>query len=409
MKKLLLIALLFSYTFINAQISFEKGYFISDNGTRTECFIKNMEWNYNPIEFKYKINIEDNDSKTETITNVQEFGIENNTTYKRAKVKIDISNNKIEYISTDKNPIWKDKTVFLKILVQGDANLYQYTGEDVSRFFYETKEKPLEQLIQKEYLVNDENGAKTEENNFYKQQLYNYVKGENTTQNQIKRLEYKKNQLMKYFLEYNNTDPDAIKKKINKETKNIYLFKITAGVSNATLSINSNESSGYRNAEYDTKIGPKIGFEAEYILPFNKNKWSLFANLTYQKYEDSQDYGIISGIDNGAELKYPSEVKYSGIQLPIGLRHYFFLNNNSKIFINAGYAVDINGKFTFKSKPTNLESKAEGNFIFGLGYNFKNKLSAEIRMNTNKNLLRDYAAFTSDYNTIDLMFSYTIF
>ncbi|WP_035653316.1 hypothetical protein [Flavobacterium sp. ASV13] len=409
MKKILLLTLFLYFSAINAQISFEKGYFISNDGTKTECFIKNIDWYNNPIDFKYKINLNDSDSKTETIKSITEFGIENNVTYKRASVKIDESSNKLDNLSTNKNPIWKDDTVFLKVLIKGDATLYQYVNGDMMRFFYETKERPLEQLVYKEYfIVNDNGGKTTDVNTFYKQQLYNNAKSETTTLNEIKKLEYKKEQLVKYFIKYNYLDANTVKQNSSNETKSIYLLKIMAGISSQSLSINSSQPSGYTNAKYDNKISPKFGIEGEYILPVNKNKWSIFMNLTYQKYEDSQEYGIITSINNGQTIQHPSEVEYTNLQMPIGLRHYLFLNDNSKIFINAAYVLNLSGKFTLKSSLINLESKSENNFALGLGYNYKNKLSAEVRANLKKNLLREYTVFKTDYSTIDLLFTYTI-
>jgi hypothetical protein len=198
MKKFLLIAFLFSYSFTNAQISFEKGYFISNNGTRIECFIKNLDWSNNPTDFRYKININD-EYKTETIATVQEFGIENGSTYEKAKVKIDHSSNSLERITTSKNPIWQEDTVFLKVLTTGDATLYYYVNENFTRFFYKTKNQPIEQLVYKEYLaLNENSGTQTTlENNYYKQQLSNNVKSENITDGEIKRLTYKKDSIDK--------------------------------------------------------------------------------------------------------------------------------------------------------------------------------------------------------------------
>ncbi|MDX6180584.1 PorT family protein [Flavobacterium sp. Fl-77] len=410
MKRNLLFIFLLCYAFANAQISFEKGYFISNDEIKTECFIKNIDWYNNPVDFSYKVDANDGNIKIQTIANVKEFGIENGATYKRANIKVDISSNKLENLSSIKNPIWRDEVAFLKVLVQGKASLYYYTNKDISRFFYETTNTPIEQLVYKEYLfTNNETDAKSiEENNYYKQQLYNNISNENTNLGEIKKLNYKTDQLVKYFLKYNNVDAKTIEKTLTSK-KSIYLLKVTAGASSSSLTVNgAGGSYGFKDAEYDNKIGLKIGLEGEYILPFNKNKWSLFINLVYQKYEDTQEYGVVTGINNGVVFQYPSEVKYSGLQLPIGLRHYFFLNNNSKIFINAGYALNINGKFSLKSKPINIDGKSGGNILYGIGYDFKSKINAEIRVNANRNLLRYYNAFYTDYNTIDLMLSYTL-
>ncbi|WP_431243220.1 hypothetical protein ACQ9BO_00425 [Flavobacterium sp. P21] len=96
MKKLLLFTLLLCGSFINAQITFEKGYFISNEGKQTECFIKNLDWKNNPKDFKYKTDPNEKDFQTESIANVQEFGIINETTFKRFKINIDRSSNELK-------------------------------------------------------------------------------------------------------------------------------------------------------------------------------------------------------------------------------------------------------------------------------------------------------------------------
>ncbi|MDQ6471486.1 hypothetical protein RB619_12600 [Flavobacterium sp. LHD-80] len=410
MKKYLLLTLFLCFSAVNAQISFEKGYFISNNGTKTECFIKNIDWYNNPVDFKYKISIDDTDIKTETLATVKEFGVENGATFKKATVKIDMSDNRLENISTTKNPEWKEETVFLKVLVQGKANLYYYLTKDMTRFFYETANVPTEQLVFKEYLaVDNKTGARTtEENNYFKQQLFNNVKNENTSESEIKRLTYKTEPLVKYFLKYNNADAATIEKTINTKDKGFFALKVAAGASLTSLTVDGAESAGFQNAKYETKVQPTVGIEGEYIFPFNKNKWGVFLGLYYQKYEDSQEYGVLYSINDAKHIEHPSTVKYSGFSLPIGVRHYFFLNQNSKIFVNAAYVATLGGKFTYESQHINLDGKAQGNFAFGLGYNYK-KISTEIRYNTSKNLLNNYMPYSTNFSNVDLLVSYIVF
>lgn len=413
MKKFLLFTFLLCYSIINAQISFEKGYFISNDNTKTDCLIKNMDWYANPIDFKYKLDINDNDVKTGTIENVKEFGIENGSIYKRGNVKIDQSSNRLENISTEKNPIWKNDIVFLKILVRGKASLYQYTNTELSRFFYETAETPLEQLVYKEYLnVNLELSSRNvEENNYFKQQLVNNVKSDNTTINDIKRLTYKKDALMKHFLKYNNNNikTESSEKTVSKLEKGKFHLKITPVLAFSSVSMNGNESQAYRDATYSTKTNFKIGVEAEYVLPINKNKWSFFINPTYQQYSDQKDYGIITSINNSQLVHYPSEIEYSAVSFPLGIRHYMFLNNSSKLFINAAFVFDLGGKYTLKSKPVNIEDKTGQNFAVGLGYNFKNKFSTEFRIYSNKQFPPYSSIATGYYKSIDFILGYSFF
>ncbi|WP_166924618.1 PorT family protein [Flavobacterium poyangense] len=414
MKKLLLLTLLLCYSFTNAQISFEKGYFISNDGNRTECYIKNLDWKNNPTDIKYKTQLSDSDSKTESIATIQEFGIDNESTFKRFKIKIDRSTDDLKKITTNRNPNWKEETLFLKVLVTGEASLYSYTEENLNRFFYATKTIPTEQLIYVKYIITDQNEGteKISENNEYKQQLYKNVATSSTTEKSILNLTYKKADLVAYFSKYNNINPDLAKNN-TKTGKSQFFIKVTAGAS-IVSSTTKNEENFHQNAELDNKTIFKFGAEFEYVLPYNKNKWSIFINPTYQKYQDEKNYSIPTGFVSFPDKEYNVKIDYNAVQLPIGIRHYMFLNNKSKIFINASYTLDVIGKteITHNEKTGNNDSSFTGDFAknlaFGLGYNFNNKFSAEIRLNTKKELV-NYTTYSAKYSAIDFIFAYTIF
>lgn len=126
MKKKLLLLLLTILTFdASSQISFEKGYFITNDGEKIDCLIKNIDWKNNPVDFEYQL-VQNGTLINENIKSVQEFGIYNNSKYIRRTVKIDKSGNNINNFSDDKNPIFIEEQLFLKALIEGKSNLYQY-------------------------------------------------------------------------------------------------------------------------------------------------------------------------------------------------------------------------------------------------------------------------------------------
>lgn len=409
MKKILLFTLLLNCIFVSAQVSFEKGYFISNEGKKTECFIRNLDWMNTPTNFKYKIQLTDSEIKTESIETTQEFSIDNECKYKRFKLKIDRANDDQKEISGDRNPKWEEAIVFLKVLVEGEANLYSYTEATENKFFYSTQTIATEELVRVSYLKNGESAG-------YITQLSNNVKSSNITDKDSQNLNYKKSDLIKYFTKYNNIQPVAGENEDTKASKKLFFVKVTPEVSLVSVSA-KNANNSNLNVDFDSKMVFKIGAELEYLFPFNKNKWSLFVNPAYQKYTNEKDYIALShsAIEN-PEIPFNVKIDYSSIQLPVGLRHYMFLNQNSKIFVNALYSFEISGntKITYTNmKPgsngkANFESHSDSNLAFGLGYSFKSKFSAEARFNTKKELM-DYQIYSVRYNAIDFMFSYTLF
>ena len=49
---------------------------------------------------------------------------------------MDFSNESISNLSSTKNPEFIEQTLFLRVLMEGVSNLYQYEIDGLSRFFY---------------------------------------------------------------------------------------------------------------------------------------------------------------------------------------------------------------------------------------------------------------------------------
>ena len=156
----------------------------------------------------------------------------------------------------------------------------------------------------------------------------------------------------------------------------------------------------------------KIGAEFEYVLPFNNNIWSIFINPAYQKYSLEKTLVKNDGFGSqGVDVTYHIVIDYSSVEIPLGIRRYFYLKNKDKIFINAAYINNSIGdlKFNINNGEKTLESSATSNFALGVGGNFKNKFSLELRFNSSINLLRDYYQWEVNYSSVGLIFGYRVF
>ena len=406
MKKqlLLLLTVIFSLSGYS-QISFEKGYYINNTEQKIDCLIKNIDWNNNPTHFEYKLS-ENSESINADIKFVKEFGIYNNSKYIRRTVKIDRSSKNINNLSSDVNPFFLEEVLFLKVLIEGKSNLYLYKNDELQRFFYTKDNATIEQLVYKKYLDAD-NEVRT--NNLFKQQLWIDLKCPTIGVNKVEHLEYKKSSLINFFIEYNTCDNLDFINYERKEKKDLFNLTFRMHLNNSSLSL-QNSSSNF-NTDFGNESSLGFGVEAEYILPFNKNKWSLSLEPTFQ-YFKSENTTNVSNVSGG---KLIGTVDYSSIELPISIRHYFFLNQNSKIFINASLIYDFSSKSSIEFKRANntnydsLEIKTGNNFGFGMGYKFKGKYSLEMRYQTSRNILGDYVYWNSDYSKLSLILGYSLF
>lgn len=197
---------------------------------------------------------------------------------------------------------------------------------------------------------------------------------------------------------------------IKKNEKDLFNLFIKLGINSSSLSIENSVTSS-RDVSFDNELSFRIGVEAEFILPFNKNKWGIIVEPTYHYYKSEK----ITEADNVAGGQLISNVNYKSIELPVGIRHYFFLKNRSKIFINASFILDFASNSTIELNRENgttinsLEIESQNNLVFGLGYNQNEKFSLELRFQTPHEILNDYRSWKSEYKTVSIIFGYNIF
>jgi hypothetical protein len=395
MKIYLLISMLLLFclnTF--SQIQFENGYFITNADKRIACLIKNIDWQFNPSEFEYKLS-ETSDIKTASIKEVKEFGIKNASKYVRAKVNIDKSSEDLIKLTTTRNPVFQQEVLFLKVLVEGKATLFIYEERDLRRYFYQTVDSEINQLVYKPYLINTKQVGYNDQ---FRQQLLNDLPCEDISIYDIKKIKFYKNELVRFFITYNacqNSEYISYEVKNRKDKVNL---TIRPGINFSSLEIN-NTSSASESIDFGPATNYRLGVEIELFMPFNKNKWAVLIEPTYQQYKLQKDY-----------VNQNVAVNYKSIELAFGLRHYFHLNEHSKIFINTSVIKDlsINSSINYDTGRV-LELYTLNNYAVGLGYHFYKRYNLELRYLTSRKVLEKYSYWDSEYKTVSLIFGYSFY
>lgn len=153
-----------------------------------------------------------------------------------------------------------------------------------------------------------------------------------------------------------------------------------------------------------------LGVEVESVLNINKNKWALTLEPTYHyaKAEETVDHdGYVGG-------KLTSVLDYKVLELPLGVRHYMFLNENSKLHLDAQFSVNFNldSHLTRKradgSEISSLKLKNKSNFALGFGYKYKNKYGAQLKYSFARNIMSEYVYWDAKYNTLSFILSYNL-
>ena len=389
-----------------SQVSFEKGYYIDNNDQKISCLIKNLDWKNNPTKFEFKLS-ENSETQKADIKSIKEFAITNATKFIRSTVKIDRSSGNVNNLNADKNPVFSEEQLFLKVLVEGKANLYEYTDSDLKRYFYNKTDAPIEQLIYKSYMISDLDVGK---NTKFRQQLWMDLNCPNFKLSDVEKVEYKKNDLVQYFTKYSSCLTNESVEYTPKQKKDLFNLTIRSRLYNSSLAI-KNSMYNLRNTDFGKKTRIGFGVEAEYILPFNKNKWSIAIEPSYQSFKSEKTTNVkdvSGGIQNVS-------TDYSSIEVPLTIRHYFFLNKNAKLFVNASYVIDFALKSSVEftrnddSNFNTLEIKSRNNPAIGIGFKQNDRYSIELRYQTSSEILANYVFWSSNYKTVAIIFGYSFF
>lgn len=398
--KFLFLILVLSATYSYGQIKFEKGYLIDNENHRIECLIKNYDWKNTPDELEYKLGDSDSIQKG-TVLNVKEFGVSGISKFIMVDTRIDRSSEELNTLSSERKPIWSEEQLFLKVLIEGKASLYQYRLRNFVRYFYSVSGAPVKQLIYKQFYVSKKDYPQDKSvayNNDFRQQLWNDLRNTETTMSSVEKINYEQSELERYFKQYNGVDQKTIK--TSGRNRDFLLFRITPGINSSSVSVMQNIFGPVFTNKFKV-ISFRIGMEVDYILPFNKNKWQIIFDPSYQYFNSSSE--------NGSNKV---DINYKWIEFPIGIRYNFYLNDNFKIFLN-GFFVPLY-TFDFKSTVdvTFANSKYYQNFdhnnsfAFGAGLHYK-KLSLECRYIPTSDIYSYY--IWTDYQRFSFILGYTLF
>ncbi|MBZ9650962.1 hypothetical protein [Psychroflexus montanilacus] len=403
MKFRLLSLLLFSFLFTKAQTSFKPGYFIS-NGKKTECLIKDEDWRINPVQFEYKL-MDTSKVEVRKLYNTSSFGIYKKNKFIKETVEIDQSTDIDFRVNYNKEPEFEKKKVFLRILVEGNATLFKYSDNSLTRFFYQVNTKKIQPLVYKKYRVTTKPNAtndgytkvKMAENNTYKQELFNNVFCDDLEIDDVEKLQYKAKDLIIYFKTFNSCNGNQIQYFETKEKRKSFSFYLKGALDRNDVRV-TNTVNGGRDIDFGKSFNFRYGVEAEFILPFKNDSWSVFVEPTYHSY--SNEASRFSSIQVGETLN--AEIQYKSLQVPLGVRRYIYLSKQTRLFFNTAIVMDFsksnNVSFTRRDGSAAGEIKnidIPVNFFLGAGVLAFNRLSLETRIYTRRGILGNFVYYSN--------------
>ncbi|MBD3582599.1 outer membrane beta-barrel protein [Flavobacterium selenitireducens] len=378
------------------QIKFEPGYYINVDGTKISGLVRNLGWKNNPVAIDFK-----SDATAPVtivrISEIKEFGVGSDYVFRKFQIQVDLSSKDIDRLSPNKNPEWQPEVALLKVVTSGKSILYEYNDHNLRRFFVSTSTTAVpEQLVAKEYRLNDKIGY----NNTFRQQLFHLMGGAGLVESDFSSLNYNEDDLVRIFNKYNGEQRQDLSAAQSKGDFNV---RIVAGVMFAKMAFSDERVQAWSDVEFGQKTIPSIGAEFEYILPFNRNKWGILLGAGYQSYKSDARQSATRSL----------ETEYSFIEVPVGLRHYFFATDKLAVFLNVGYnvVVKLDSHITYRnSAPGGFDNRVEitrsSNVMAGAGIQY-GRLAAEFRLHAKRDVL-DLVYLDANYQSFGLLVSYKV-
>ncbi len=397
---------------ISAQVSFDKGFYVNNNGEKIECYIKNKNWKKYPNFILTKKNLGSNAVKID-IAEVRSFQIGEALKFVRKNVLIDNASDNLQNLEKTTQFNFVKETIFLRYLIEGEKNLLHYSDGNTNKYFYYSKIDTLQQLAYKRVYVGNEGvqdklHLKVVPLNEYKVQLGSLVNCGKETELALQSLEYLQKPLVKYFRAYyecSGKEYTDFLKLMNKTTIAVSpKFGVQLG------SYKFNVGNFKTDAHIDLKISYRIGAEFEFNFPFDRYRWSLLLNPMFQTYKGNGTFDYVNTASQ--TLEGTVELVHNSVEFPILVRRYFFLKNRNALFIQAGTLIDFNFNSYFSYDRFNnlrvLAVSGTSPLVFGLGYRFKERVALEFHYNLPR-MLAQITSTLNAYQNFSINFSYAIF
>lgn len=396
-KSYLTLSALFFSLALFSQANFVKGAYTDSNGVVYTGYIKNMEWRKPPKKFLFKENPADQEVSvsTEHLESLELFEIDK---FIKRSFQLDISETKIDKLDGNPNPVFVEKTALLRVLVEGEASLYQYIDTETSRFYLSVNDQELIPLIYKEYYKDQRTLTY---NKAYLATLWDHLKCDDISMGKIESLRYTKKDLKRIVSDFNSCkDPQALKTFDDKKTKDVLKLHIKAGAGYSFFDmVNHSDFAAPVSAETEKKIHPRIGVEFEYYINYRNKGWSVYLSPTYQSYTTKTP---LLGYDD-------FEINYQSVEIPLGIRKHFYLSETTALMIDAGMVADIpfNSYFIDPDYYWMPEVEKRINFSAGFGFRFKDWFSFHYQWQAPRDLAR-FSNWGTYYKAMSFMLAYSV-
>lgn len=384
---------------LSAQNKTNKGYIIKNNGEKIFGYFKKKSFSDSPDYIDFRTDSQ-SDFKKFPPAQISEFFLDDNVKFTSALVKLDLSSDKIANLSYLKEPEFIDKHIFLKVILEGKANLFVYNKKGIKKYFYSIEKGEISQLIYKRYYKGIKNVAY---NNTYRQQISSsFFDCKKIKQKEYTSIGYNANSLIKFFIDYNSCQDQTSTVLYKNESKVDFSIMPRIGVFNMNIGI-SHKNIATLGVDFGSFSGLRYGIlgQARY------DNWTIFLG-----FESNSKVNKTVTIKTSSPTLPTQDVtlEYKSFEVLAGIKYGYNLDENSTIYVFGGIANESRSelKIDYTVSRDFSEIQSDANVFIGLGYSY-NKFNLDAKMTIAKNFFPNSSNFNSKITEFGLMLGYEIF
>lgn len=334
-------------SFLGAQKLYLEGSITDNENQIRQGLIDYRDWNYNPELIRF-IHSGDKTPLTFSPSTIKSFSV-NNENFISAEVTVDRTPSKMDELLIDGRRVLAEENVFLRVLVNGEADLYYFSERQSGKHFYIRKNTNGEiiELARYNAISEIEGRKKLVTRDDYKDQLENIMNDCRMIVPLVHLADYTAGDLTRLVKEYN--------KCMGKEVNYIadlpsveYQIRISAGISAFHLDFFGSGSRDLTTALFPITYKPVAAVGLDIIFPFARKTFSVFNELGYQPWETGDDI-----------LWFENENEYEDVDISLGGRRirllsaftYTYPARKLKPYIYAGM-VNVFNMLTLNNKTT---------------------------------------------------------
>lgn len=345
-RSLIVVLLMGSLSHVFAQVNFQPGYVVTQQGDTLRGFIDYRNWENNPERIVFR-RTADEASKEYGTSTARAFAVANDV-YVSAFVKVEDSRMKVTELEFNPEFVFHTDTVFLRMLVAGSRSLYLY--DERKEHFYIQQDGGFDLLMFKRYLRKSSEGKTIiTETNTYIGQLKTYLSGGCPgTEKALKRVSYNRASLERVFATYGGCNPKQVsfKAKTDREPSEI---GVLAGVTLTSLRFKADPRELLMATTYAQSVNFTGGVFYDLMLRRNRGKWSINNELMYTSYQTSGYYSY-------SFHEYETRFEYSHVKLNTMARFKYPVGK-MRLYFNAGISNGFVVKGTdFKRWTNNIST-----------------------------------------------------